>query len=209
MLYYDSSKSITAVSFDTACFNDLNYCIKQEHPELTLYAINPEEFVNAPPDNTTQYINLVIRDLNLRQQVSEYLDQHNLDRFTFVHPLSTVWTDIGSQNGSYIGPFVNIQTKVVLENDLFIHGLTGIGHKCSIGTGTIVCGHTLIGGTTKIGRHCLLNTRSTIYDAVSIVNNTIIGAESTVRKSITDPGVYATLKNGILKKINATKTVDN
>jgi UDP-3-O-[3-hydroxymyristoyl] glucosamine N-acyltransferase len=209
MLYYDSSKSITAVSFDTSCFNDLNYCIKQEHPELTLYAINPEEFINAPPDNTTQYINLVIRDLNLRQQVSEYLDQHNLDRFTFVHPLSTVWTDIGSQNGSYIGPSVIIQTKVVLENDLFIHALTGIGHKCSIGTGTIICGHTLIGGTTKIGRHCLLNSRSTIYDAVSIVNNTIIGAESTVRKSITDPGVYVTLKNGILKKINATKTVDN
>jgi len=209
MLYYNSSKSITAVSFDTACFNDLNYCIKQEHPEITLYAINPEEFVNSPPDNTTQYINLVTRELDLRQRVTEYLDRHDLDRFTFVHPLSLVGTDIGSQNGSYIGPFAGIQTKVTLENDLFIDGYAAIGHKCSIGTGTIVCSHTIIGGTTKIGRHCKLNLRCTIYDAVSIANNTIIGAESTVRKSIADPGVYATLKNGSLKKISATKTVDN
>lgn len=199
MLYYKSSKSTTAISFETACFSDLEYCINQEGVELK--RIDPLEFLNSPPDHNTQYINLVIKDLDLRKQITEYLDQHNLDRFTFVHPLSTIWTNISSENGIYVGPFINIQTKVILEKDIFIHGLTGIGHKGVIGTGTIICGHTLIGGVAKIGKYCLLNIRTTIYDYVTIPDNTVIGAGSIVRKSIAESGVYATVKTGILKKI--------
>lgn len=134
-----------------------------------------------------------------------------------VQPVNLYGCSIGDY--SFVGPFVEIQKKVVIgkhckiQSHSFICELVTIGSHCFIGHGvafindTFATGAPAGGDTTKwkstlIGNHVSIGSNATILP-VNICDHVVIGAGAVVTKDIKTPGVYA---GNPAKKI---KDIDN
>jgi len=122
-----------------------------------------------------------------------------------VEPCNLYGCQIG--DGSFIGPFVEIQNGVKIgkncriQSHAFICSLVEIGDDCFISHGTMFINDSFSGGgpargdqskygQVKIGNNVSLGTNSTIMP-VTICDNVVIGAGSVVTKNIVKPGIYA------------------
>jgi acetyltransferase-like isoleucine patch superfamily enzyme len=192
------SKHLIAVSFDTVTYQDL-VCFVNEHPGYILSRLDPMVFLHTIPDKNYAYINLVIKDFELRKKVTEHLDRNKLSRFSLLHDRA-YYKDAVIGEGCLIYPMVTLYPNCELEKDIIVHSLSLIAHKCYIKTGVFISGRVSVGGGTSIGRFTQINLDSTIYDNIEICDDNNIGASSIVRKSIQMPGVYSSqLKNKLLK----------
>jgi UDP-3-O-[3-hydroxymyristoyl] glucosamine N-acyltransferase len=144
-------------------------------------------------------INLVIRDINLRKQITQHLDSNSYKRFSLIHDRSyTSSADIAL--GCMIYPMTSIYSGAVLQQDVIVHSLTLIAHQCQIGVGTFISGGVTVAGNTAIGEFSHIGIDATIYNQISMPPDTTIGASTVVRKSIVDSGTYSSqLKNNLVK----------
>jgi UDP-3-O-[3-hydroxymyristoyl] glucosamine N-acyltransferase len=198
MLIYNTDLPLVAISYDTVTFNDLKFYLKHNH-SVELTRQDPEEFLKNST-NLSQYINLVIQDFDLRKEINKHLDSNHFDRFTFVHPDSSVQgADIG--NGVMIYPGVIIYPDVKIKNDVIVHSATAIGHNTKIESGTYVSGGVIFGGGADIGNNCFIGLRATILDGIKIINDVTVSQGSTIKKDIGLSGVWATISRTKLVKL--------
>lgn len=195
------SKSLFAVSFDTVTYRDLEYFIAENNPlNYKLLKIDPYEFLKSADHSIGSYINLVTRDMQLRQLVTEKLDIENLDRFSVVHEKSfTSAANIGS--GCMVYPMVSMYTNATLIKDNIIHSSVMIAHDSFLDVGSYVSAGVNIAGTTKVGKFCQFGLASIVADNINIVDHVTVGMGTVVRKSITQSGVYVTQTLSDITKI--------
>jgi acetyltransferase-like isoleucine patch superfamily enzyme len=122
-----------------------------------------------------------------------------------VQPVNLYGCTIGE--GTFVGPFVEIQKDVIIgrsckiQSHTFICELVTIGDECFIGHGVMFINDLFSTGgpaagdktkwkSTSIGRKVSIGSNATILP-VSICDNVVIGAGSVVTKDITRPGIYA------------------
>lgn len=124
---------------------------------------------------------------------------------TIVEPVNLYGCKI--QQGVFIGPFVEIQTEVILgartrvQSHSFICSLVRIGTDCFIGHGVMFIndrfapggparGNTDLWNQTTVGDRVSIGSNATILP-VCICSDVVIGAGSVVTRSIAKPGIYA------------------
>jgi acetyltransferase-like isoleucine patch superfamily enzyme len=117
----------------------------------------------------------------------------------------------------FIGPFVEIQQRVVIGNrtkiqsHTFICELVTIGDGCFIGHGVMFIndvfstggparGNKTLWKSTSIGSNVYIGSNSTILP-VKICDNVVIGAGSVVTKDIHEQGIYAGNPAKFIRKI--------
>jgi acetyltransferase-like isoleucine patch superfamily enzyme len=122
---------------------------------------------------------------------------------TVVEPVNLYGCTIG--DGSFIGPFVEIQKRATIgkrcriQSHSFICELVTIGDECFISHGVMFINDLFVTGRpaeqpegwrpTELGSHVSIGTNATILP-VRICNNVVIGAGAVVTKDITGPGFY-------------------
>jgi acetyltransferase-like isoleucine patch superfamily enzyme len=185
-----NNKPFVAISYDTTTFKDLQYWFKTLH-QLELGRIEPNYDLSNLP-NTNQYINLIVQDLELKERITNKLSADNFDRFSFVHPDSSVNIDIGP-TGCFIYPGTVIYPHAKIGQDVLIHANSLIAHFCDIGTGTFISGGVTIGGSTHIGSYCWIGIGATILDQLQLASNVKIVAGAIIRKNISEKGRYYTI----------------
>lgn len=131
-----------------------------------------------------------------------------------VEPVNLYGCKIG--DGSFVGPFVEIQKDVTIgkrcriQSHTFICELVTIGDDCFIGHGVMFINDLFSEGgpargdkskwlPTQIGNNVSLGSNSTILP-VNICDNVVIGAGAVVTKDILEPGVYAGNPAKLLKR---------
>lgn len=124
---------------------------------------------------------------------------------TVIQPANLYGCEIGDE--SFIGPFVEIQSKVSIgartrvQSHAFICELVTIGDDCFVSHGAMFVNDLFADGgpaggdqskwkSTKIGNQVSIGTGATILP-VTICDNVVVGAGSVVTKDITEPGIYA------------------
>ena len=124
---------------------------------------------------------------------------------TLVEPVNLYGCVIG--DGSFVGPFVEIQNGVSIgkrcriQSHAFICEFVSIGDDCFISHGSMFINDVFaIGGpaqgrrdlwrSTKIGNRVSIGTNATILP-VTIGDQVVIGAGAVVTRDITQPGIYA------------------
>ncbi len=134
---------------------------------------------------------------------------------TVVEPCNLYGCTIG--DGSFIGPFVEIQKQVTVgkrvrvQSHAFICELVTIGDDCFISHGAMFINDLFqMGGPawgrndlwkqTVLGSKVSIGTNATILP-VSICDNVVIGAGAVVTKNITTPGVYAGNPARLIRKL--------
>lgn len=126
------------------------------------------------------------------------------ENVTVVEPVNIYECTIG--DGSFIGPFVEIQKGVTIgerckiQSHAFICELVSIGDDCFISHGAMFVNDTFSTGgpargnrdlwkPTLIGNHVSIGTNATLLP-VSICDHVVIGAGAVVTKDIDTPGFY-------------------
>lgn len=122
-----------------------------------------------------------------------------------IEPVNLYGCSIGEE--SFIGPFVEIQKKVTIGNNVkiqshtFICELVTIGNNCFVGHSVVFINdlftkgkpaggdqnlwkNTMVGDNVSIGSNCTILP-------VEICSGSVIGAGSVVTRNITVKGVYA------------------
>lgn len=122
-----------------------------------------------------------------------------------IEPVNLYGCSIG--DGTFIGPFVEIQSDVVVgagcrvQSHSFICSLVEIGDDCFIGHGVMFINDLFAEGgpaqgnkdlwkSTKIGNGVSIGSNATILP-VTICDHAVIGAGAVVTRDIHTPGVYA------------------
>lgn len=123
---------------------------------------------------------------------------------TLVEPVNLYGCKI--ENDCFIGPFVEIQSKVAIgsntriQSHSFICELVTIGNDCFIGHGVMFINDLFKEGgpargdktkwkSTSIGNNVSIGSNATILP-INICDNVVIGAGAVVTKNIIEPGVY-------------------
>lgn len=133
---------------------------------------------------------------------------------TVVQPVNLYGCSIG--DGSFIGPFVEIQKGAIIgkqcriQSHAFICELVTIGDSCFISHGAMFVNDLFEKGrpapgrelwrSTKLGSHVSIGTNATILP-VTICDNVVIGAGAVVTKDITESGIYAGNPVRLLRKL--------
>ncbi len=127
------------------------------------------------------------------------------DGVTVVEPTNLYGCRIG--DGTFVGPFVEIQSGAVIGNNCriqshaFICDLVTIGDDCFVshgakfindmfGDGGPARGDRDKYGSTTLGNRVSIGTNATVLP-VSICDDVVIGAGSVVTRDIDKPGIYA------------------
>lgn len=127
------------------------------------------------------------------------------ENVTIVEPTNVYGCVIG--DGTFIGPFVEIQKDVTIgkrckiQSHSFVCELVTIGNDCVIAHGVMFINDLFASGgpaqgdktkwvSTNIGNNVSIGSNSTILP-VSICDNVVIGAGSVVTHAITEPGIFA------------------
>ena len=122
---------------------------------------------------------------------------------SIMQPVNLYGCTIG--DGSFIGPFVEIQKRVTIgkrcriQSHAFICELVTIGDECFISHGAMFINDLFVTGgpdanpeswrATRLGNHVSVGTNATILP-VTICDDVVIGAGAVVTKDITEPGIY-------------------
>ena len=130
-----------------------------------------------------------------------------------IEPCNLYGCQIG--DGSFIGPFVEIQSKAIIgkncriQSHSFICSLVEIGDSCFIGHGVIFTNDVFKSGTpspspndwlpTIIGQNVSIGSGSTILP-VKIADGIVIGAGAVVTKDLIIKGIYAGNPAKLLRK---------
>ncbi|MBA3465675.1 MAG: N-acetyltransferase [Deltaproteobacteria bacterium] len=122
-----------------------------------------------------------------------------------VRPVNLYGCRIG--DGTFIGPFVEIQKDVTIgarckiQSHAFICELVTVGDDCFIGHGVMFVNDLFADGrpaagdrtkwkSTHIGHRVSIGSNATILP-VTIGDDVVIGAGAVVTKDLTRPGIYA------------------
>ena len=122
---------------------------------------------------------------------------------TVIQPVNLYGCTIG--DGSFIGPFVEIQKGVAIgkrcriQSHSFICELVTIGDECFISHGAMFINDLFVTGgpdanprswrATRLGNRVSVGTNATILP-VTICDQVVIGAGAVVTKDISVPGFY-------------------
>lgn len=188
-----------AVSYESNTFRDLQFFLAES--KVCLQRIDPESFLSGQRMiGACNYINLLTKDMDGRQQICEIFDTDNLDRFSFVHDTSTIsGARIGL--GSFVYPLVSIYPNARTGPDVVIHSQSLLAHAVEVGQGSIFSGAVTVGGSTKIGDYCVFGLAATVYDRIHITSHCHFGARTVIRKNLDVSGKYGWSKTNCLLKL--------
>jgi len=110
------------------------------------------------------------------------------------------WHAIAHLGNVIIGDDVSIGANTTIDrgsidnteihNGVKIDNLVHIAHNVIIGEDTAIAATTGIAGTTTIGKRCMIGGMVGIVGHLTITDDVIVNATSTVNRNITKPGIY-------------------
>ena len=110
------------------------------------------------------------------------------------------WHEIAHLGNVIIGDDVSIGANSTIDrgsidnteihNGVKIDNLVHIAHNVIIGEDTAIAASTGIAGTTIIGKRCMIGGMVGIVGHLTITDDVIVNATSTVNRNITKPGIY-------------------
>jgi len=109
------------------------------------------------------------------------------------HPIAHLG-DVIIGDGVSIGANTTIDRGSIdnteIHSGVKIDNLVHIAHNVIIGSDTAIAAKTGIAGTTIIGKRCMIGGMVGIVDHLTITDDVIVNATSTVNRNIMKPGIY-------------------
>jgi len=128
---------------------------------------------------------------DLRESLFKKIKKLNGNLVTIISPFAYVSKKSKIGEGTIIMHHALINTNTNIGNNCIINSKALIEHDTIIGNNCHISTGSIINGGVKIGNNCFYGSNSVSMQYISIVDDTIIGAGSFIRKSILEKGIYA------------------
>lgn len=129
---------------------------------------------------------VAIGNNDIRQQKIQLLQQNNFNLITLIHPTAVIsqYATIAQGSvvfaGAIINAFANIGVGCIVNSSAIIE------HDCSIDDFSHICPNVALAGGVTVGCKSWVGIGSQVRQLITIGNNCVIGAGSTVIKNIPD-----------------------
>jgi sugar O-acyltransferase (sialic acid O-acetyltransferase NeuD family) len=110
--------------------------------------------------------------------------------FTFIHPTALLMGDVKIGEGSFIGAYSILTTKIKIGNHAILNRGNHIGHDSNIGSYFSAMPGAIVSGSVTIYDLVYMGNNSSIREKLSIHSLSTIGMNSAVVKNIEESGVY-------------------
>lgn len=129
---------------------------------------------------------VAIGNNQIRQQKVELLQQNNFNLITLIHPTAVIsqYAAIAAGTVVFAGAVINAFAKVGVG--CIINTAAVVEHDCSINDFTHICPNTALAGGVIVGSKSWVGIGSQVKQLITIGDNCLIGAGSTVVKNIPD-----------------------
>jgi sugar O-acyltransferase (sialic acid O-acetyltransferase NeuD family) len=127
---------------------------------------------------------VAIGNNQIRQQKIELLKQNSFNLITLIHPTAVIsqYASIAQGSvvfaGTIINAFANIGVGCIVNTSAIIE------HDCTIGDFTHICPNVALAGGVSVGSKSWVGIGSQVRQLITIGDNCLIGAGSTVVKNI-------------------------
>ena len=165
--------------------------------------------------NVTIGVNCILKDCTIGDNCSiepfSSIDKSVIEQDVVVGPYARLRPMTHLLKGSKVGNFVEVKKATLGENSKVNHlsyiGDAEIGKQTNIGAGTITCNYDGINKhKTKIGDKSFVGSNTALVAPIELGDNVLIGAGSTISKSIADNTLALTRADlKAIKQKNKTK----
>lgn len=131
-----------------------------------------------------------IGDNQIRQTVFDYITDIGGRIVNLIHPNAVIAEDCLLDNGIAVMANVVINSSSTIKKGSIINTSSSIDHENEIGEFVHISPGCHLAGQVKIGSLSWLGIGSIVSNGISIYQNVIVGANSTVIKDINQSGVY-------------------
>ena len=196
LLNFDNSLPLHVIGKGVSSV-DFNHMLNQESVNPTVISISMEEVKSLPIG--AQCV-LGFLDVTARKQ---FLQDIDVDRYhwpSYIHPLALVSSHHLIGQGVWIYNWVSVFPEVSIGEFSVVSTFTNLPHGCQIGCNNFIGPGVLFGGSATTGDNVFIGIGSKICDNVSIAGETYFAMNSTITKSITEPGTYVNNRQTTLIK---------
>lgn len=187
MLINSNNKAIKILG-TTAVSESICQFLKAEQ-----FAVSVESFEQAQAaadHDQFQYLVGVVKDLDLRKRMIQWLQHRDLHSPIYVHDASLVSTPDRIGTGSVIWPMASV-LSADLGNFNVVACNAHVGHRAWLGDNCILLPGAMVLGTTYIEGDAVLQTGSTLLDGKRIMARDVTLLPRTlITKDIKEPGIY-------------------
>ena len=110
-----------------------------------------------------------------------------ISRFSFpsiIHPSAQIATGVEIGRGCYFGALSNVDPGCKIGDFCIVNNNANISHDTMLSAGCHICGGVNIAGNGRIGRCVLMGIGSCMMEELSIGDDAVVGAGSTVIRDI-------------------------
>lgn len=152
--------------------------------------ILPEDFKSLSNKDKYQYIIAFSLDMKLREEISNSLDNYDLDCLTYIDDSTYVFDTSKIGKGCFLSYNSLISWNCTIGNHCYFGIKSAIGHDCLVGKNCIFSVNVVIAGKTTIGNNCSFMFDSKVLNKIKVVDNVTLNAFSNLTKNVEIPGTY-------------------
>lgn len=142
-----------------------------------------------------------IGDNHIRQKIYNLLEKKSVTFATFIHPFTSIGTNVKIGTGSVIMPGVVINCNSSVEKGCIVNTSSCVDHDCIIGEFVHISPASSLGGSVIIQSRTWIGLGAKIINNVKITHDCVVGAGSTVIGDIIESGTYVGSPARRVKKI--------
>ena len=195
MIFHNNGLPLKIIGYkESTILQEIEYMFREgaARDKLDMYisVITPEEFIALEDRSKYQYLVMFNQDIKLRHFVISLIEKDNLNCVSAMHHTGWMPTNAYVGKGTVIGPFASLYQHAKIGDHCVIECYSVVGHHSEVGDNCHLRPNTMISGSTTVGNNCMFGARATVLEHNNICDNVVIGALTSVRKDITESGVY-------------------
>lgn len=176
------------------------YCISNEFSGRPLVGIDSVSEL-YPSTDYDAYIAVGYTQMgNIRSKVYQLLEEKGYRLPNYVHPTVVMGPNFVMGKGNIILQSVNFGYETIIGNGNLIFDGTVIAHNVEIGSFNTISINVSACGFSKIKNHCFVGAGACIRDHIQVLDYTLIGANTYIRKDTSPYQVYSSAEAKQLEK---------
>jgi len=119
-----------------------------------------------------------------RLLTAEYLTSFDLQPISFIHPWTSVCSDVIIGEGVQIMAGACISTRVHIGDQTIINHMANVDHECILGNGVHIAPGAILAGCVTVQDHVMIGIGATVLPNLTIEEDVIVGAGAVVTKDV-------------------------